>query len=101
MDNPFRSKSKKELEQEAIDKKAAEEKFQKAVDAAKTCLASKDFAIFKETAFEAREALIRTMIDNMDTDPLKFAFMAKTCLAKIDVLDQIIVDVNLAARRGK
>lgn len=99
-DNPFRKKNKSEIEKETQEAKRIADKIAKTIESAKKCLASTDFAKYRESVQESREGLIKLMKMNMDADPLKFAFMAKACLAKIDVFDQLIEEVEHDAKEG-
>jgi hypothetical protein len=100
MANPFRTKSAQELEKESEIKKSIENKIKKTIELAGKCLSSSDFAKYRDSVKESREGLIKLMKANIDSDPLKFAFLAKACLAKIDVFDQLIEEVESDAKKG-
>ena len=98
--DPFRNKTKKEIEQELIEAKIISEKIADTIKKAQTCLASTDFTKYKESAQESIDGLLNLMLMNQDMDHLKFAFFAKACLAKIDVFKQMMEMPEKDAKRG-
>ena len=99
--NPFDPISKEEQKRRAQELLDTQNKIKKTVETAAACLIDERFLKYREDVKSAREGLIVVMKQNSDPDPLRFAFMAKACLAKIDVLDMIIDLVEKDLRKGK
>lgn len=98
--DPFRTKSKKEIEQELVEAKRIADKIADTVKKAQTCLASTDFTKYRDSAQGAIDGLLNLMLMNQDMEPLRFAFFAKACLAKIDVFKQMMEMPEKDAKRG-
>lgn len=98
--NPFGTVSKEEIKKKEAEAKAVEGKIKKVVEDARACLNSTIFLKYKESAKEAREGLIKLMKINSDIEPLRFAFFAKACLAKIDVFDMILEEPEKDSKKG-
>lgn len=97
--DPFRNKSKIEIQKEAEETKKIVAKIARVIEDAKACLNSTTFAKYRESVKEAREGLIKLMKLSTEPDPVKFAFFAKACLSKIDVFDMMLDEVEKDGKR--
>ena len=98
--NPFSNKTKEELKKEALEKEALVKKINQVAEDAHACLNSTVFAKYKDSVKEAREGLIKLMKASSEPDPVKFAFLCKACLSKIDAFDMMIEEVEKDSKKG-
>lgn len=77
------------------EKKRIEAKYKQAVDSAKKCLASDDFAKYRKAYQEYKTFLLDYMKKLAEPDHIKYNAIIRTCLAKIDVLDMLIESVEI------
>ena len=98
--NPFRTKNKEEVAREALEAKRIADSISKTVQDAAACLNSSVFLKYKESVKKSREALIKIMQKSSEPDPVKFAFLCKACLSKIDALDMILDEVEHDSKKG-
>ena len=99
MDNPFRTPTAEEKKKKEDAERDAKLKLKQAAEDAKALLNSGASDKYRLSQMEARESLIKLMKLNDDPDPLRFAFFAKACLSKIDVLDIILEEVEKDAKK--
>lgn len=97
--NPFDPISKEEQKRRGQELIEIQQKIKKTVQTAAECLSDERFVKYREEVKAAREGLIKIIKQNSDTDPIRFAFLAKACISKVDVLDMIIELVEKDLRR--
>ncbi len=94
--NPFASKTPIEAIKSAQEKREIEERLKKVSESAKHILSSQDAEKYRKELIEARDSLIKTMMNSTEPDPIKFSFFCKSALNRLsvyyDLLDSIVGD---------
>jgi len=97
VDKLFRKTDSAKAEQ---NKKAVEARIRQTAETGSALLADERFIKYKDQFIEAREDCIKYLSGCTEADPIKFALIAKACLAKIDVLAMLIDIAEVDARRS-
>jgi molecular chaperone DnaK (HSP70) len=97
--NPFASKTPLEVMKSEQEKKDIALRLKEVSECAKHILSSQDAAKYRHELVEARDSLIKTMMNNAEPDPIKFSFFCKSALNRLsvyyDLLDSIEGDSNV------
>ena len=97
--NPYKPLSVEEkLKLENKDKEI-ESKLKAIAESAKICLDNPVFKVYKDKLIAGRELVIKSMKENTESDPVKYAFFMKACITRIDTLDMLLEVVEKDARK--
>lgn len=94
MRNIFGNKTSQEVLKEAKEKAIVAEKTQKISQDAKAILATGIAIKYRDDIDMATKDIVRLMISNTESDPVKFAFFCKTCLSKLSVHYELLDAIN-------
>ena len=96
--NPFRDKTPQEVMKSAQDKREIEERLKNVSECAKHILSTQDAEKYRKELIDARDSLIKTMMNSTEPDPIKFSFFCKSALNRLsvyyDLLDSIQGDAK-------
>jgi len=96
--NPFRNLEADEIARKQKEKAEIEERVKTLNESAKHILSSQDALKYRKDLEEATHEIIRLMINNTETDPIKFYCFAKACLLKLDAHYTILESISHDAR---
>lgn len=96
--NPYVYDKAKIAQQEAS-RLELEAKIKAVTETGRLCLDNPLFKRYKDAHLSCREYIIKLMKENVEPDPVKFAFFMKSCIAKIDTLDMLLDAVSKDASR--
>jgi hypothetical protein len=98
MKNPFRNLDKEELVKIEQDKKDIELRIKTLNESAKHILSSQDAIKYRQDLEASTKDIIKLMMNNNDSDMVRFAYFCKSCLVKLavhyDILDSIEGDTK-------
>lgn len=96
--NFFRDKTPIEIAQKEQEKKDIALRLKEVSECAKHILSSQDAEKYRKELIDARDSLIKTMMNNTEPDPVKFSFFCKSALNRLsvyyDLLNSIEGDVK-------
>lgn len=99
MKNPYKPLSAEEKVKQETKDKEMESKLRAIAEGAKLCLDNPIFKSYKDKLVVGRELIIKSMKENTEGDPIKYAFFMKACITRIDTLDMLLEVVEKDARR--
>lgn len=96
--NPFRDKTAQEIMKSEQEKKDIALHLKEVSECAKHILSSQDAAKYRHELIDARDSLIKMMMNSTEPDPVKFSFFCKASLNRLsvyyDLLNSIEGDVK-------
>jgi len=97
--NPYKPLSAEEKLKQENKEKDIELRLKAITDRAKLCLDNPIFKDYKDGLAKGRELIIKSMKENAEGDPVKYAFFMKACITRIDTLDMLLEVVEKDARK--
>jgi len=98
INNPYRDPTPEEIAKKEADKKAIAERLKKVSESAKHILSSSDAEKYRKELTEARDSLIKTMMNSTEPDPIAFSFFCKSALNKLSVYYDLLASIEGDAR---
>jgi len=88
--NPYRLENTEERKKRLTAEAEVRAKLKVIADRARECLADERFIKYREEFTRGKDAILRLMIENTNPDPVMDAFFLRSCLVKIQVLNELL-----------
>ena len=95
MQNPFKVLTKEEIAKQEKENKDIAEQTKIISESAQHILSSNDGIKYKKDLEESTKRIIKLMMVNTESDPVKYAFFCKACLNKLEVCYELIERVEI------
>ena len=96
--NPFRNPTKEEQKKQEVERKEIEARIKTLATSAKNILSSDTAIKYREDLDKTTKAIIRAMIRNTETDPVKFYCAMKAYLLKLDAHYTLLEEIENDAK---